>query len=99
MALDAEKNTNGLINQPNINVMFFVVSSQLHLRDKDRQLVQAFTDELVQIRAMFQIMQKYPPLHKNMPPVVGKLTWVHALKARIRVSIRATKTCRLWSVS
>ena len=50
-------------------------------------LVRAFTDELIRVRGMFHAQQKKPPLHKNMPPVLSKLMWVHALKLRIEVPL------------
>ena len=58
---------------------------QMHLRDKDQSLVQSFTDELIKVRSMFHASQKKPPLHKNMPPFVSRLLWIHALKERVRV--------------
>ena len=51
-------------------------------------LVRAFTDELIRVRGMFHAQQKKPPLHKNMPPVLSKLMWVHALKLRIEVRFK-----------
>ena len=59
--------------------------SQLHLKDKDDALVESFTRELVDVRAMFRSQQKTCPSHVNMPPVVSKLMWLHALKQRIQV--------------
>ena len=59
---------------------------QVHLRDKDRQLVTLFTKELATVRSMFHENAKSPPPHVNMPPVVSKLLWVNALKQRINVS-------------
>ncbi|KAL3885754.1 hypothetical protein ACJMK2_025795 [Sinanodonta woodiana] len=58
---------------------------QVHLQDKDRQLVQSFTQELNNVRGMFQEDQVNPPTHLNMPPVVSSLMWVHALKKRITI--------------
>ncbi|XP_070202269.1 uncharacterized protein [Littorina saxatilis] len=57
---------------------------QLHLKDKDRQLVHAFSAELSQVRTMFSENAISPPLHSNMPPVVSKLMWVYGLKQRIK---------------
>ncbi|KAL5020323.1 hypothetical protein ScPMuIL_003215 [Solemya velum] len=57
---------------------------QAHLKDKDKQLVRAFTEELIQVRSMFDDGQHNPPCHINMPPVVSKLMWVQALQERIR---------------
>ena len=59
---------------------------QIHLKDKDHQLVTSFTSELIMVRNMFHENVKRPPLHANMPPVVSKLMWVWALKQRINVS-------------
>ncbi|XP_076457719.1 uncharacterized protein LOC143291635 isoform X3 [Babylonia areolata] len=58
---------------------------QLHIKDKDQQLVTAFTAELTQVREMFSTSSLSPPLHKNMPPVVSKLMWVYGLRQRIKV--------------
>ncbi|XP_071095883.1 uncharacterized protein [Haliotis cracherodii] len=58
---------------------------QAHLRDKDEQLVRAFTAELQQVRTMFNENAISPPSHYNMPPVVSRLMWVVALRERIRV--------------
>ncbi|KAK7479591.1 hypothetical protein BaRGS_00029140 [Batillaria attramentaria] len=57
---------------------------QMHLKDKDRYLVEAFTAELQQVREMFTSNSISPPPHKNMPPVVSKLMWVYGLKQRIK---------------
>ena len=58
---------------------------QDNLRDKDKMLVQGFTSELSHVKTMFQYLAKSPPLHKNMPAVVSKIQWVHALRQRIQV--------------
>lgn len=58
---------------------------QDNLRDKDKMLVQGFTSELSHVKTMFQYLAKSPPLHKNMPTVVSKIQWVHALRQRIQV--------------
>ncbi|KAK6172547.1 hypothetical protein SNE40_016179 [Patella caerulea] len=58
---------------------------QAHLKDKDAQLVEAFTAELIQVKDMFADNSLNPPLHYNMPPIVSRLMWVHALRERIRI--------------
>ena len=58
---------------------------QVHLEDKDRALVSAFNQEITDVRQMYAEGHIDPPEHCNMPPVVSKLMWVHALKERIRV--------------
>ena len=63
------------------------VGKQLHLKDKDQKLVEAFTDELRQVRSMFSTYSISPPLHSNMPPVVSKLMWVYGLRQRIKVGV------------
>ena len=63
-----------------------VLFLQIHLKDKDKILVKSFTEELIQVRGMFLENQKKPPNHKNMPPIVSKLLWMHGLKRRIEVN-------------
>lgn len=58
---------------------------QENLKEKDKMLVQGFTSELTHVRTMFNYLAKSPPLHKNMPSVVSKVQWVHALRQRIQV--------------
>ncbi|XP_064650622.1 uncharacterized protein LOC135502065 isoform X3 [Lineus longissimus] len=57
---------------------------QANLKDKDKKLVMAFTDELIQVRGMFDLHSAKPPIHKNQPPLVSKMMWAFALKERIR---------------
>lgn len=45
----------------------------------------AFNAELNDVRQMYAEGHLEPPGHANMPPVVSKLMWVHALKERIKV--------------
>ena len=52
--------------------------------NKDQILVEAFREELVRVQEMFRKGKRNPPLHKNTPPVVSKLIWVHALKRKDR---------------
>lgn len=59
---------------------------QIHLKDKDLQLVKAFSAELQAVRSMFDETNISPPLHANMPPIASRLFWVRALQERIRVS-------------
>ena len=66
----------------------FLSVFQAHLVDKDRTLVQAFNQELNDVRQMYAEGHLEPPPHANMPPIVSKLMWVRALKERIRVSSR-----------
>lgn len=68
--------------------LFFHESSslQIHLKDKDLQLVKAFSAELQAVRSMFDEANISPPLHANMPPIASRLFWVRALQERIRVS-------------
>ncbi|XP_052258855.1 uncharacterized protein LOC127863384 isoform X2 [Dreissena polymorpha] len=56
---------------------------QTHLEDKDRALVLAFNGELNDVRQMYATGHLDPPPHANMPPIVSKLMWIHALKERI----------------
>ncbi|GFS27875.1 dynein beta chain, flagellar outer arm [Elysia marginata] len=58
---------------------------QAHLKDVDKQLVYNFSEELQQCRSIFKERYYAPPPHHNMPPIVSKLMWVHALKERIRI--------------
>ncbi|GFO25145.1 dynein beta chain, ciliary-like, partial [Plakobranchus ocellatus] len=58
---------------------------QAHLKDVDKQLVYNFNAELQQCRGIFKERYFSPPSHHNMPPIVSKLMWVHALKERIRI--------------
>lgn len=60
---------------------------QANLKDKDKLLIQGFNSEMTQVRTMFQYMANSPPLHKNMPSVVSKIQWIHALRQRILVSL------------
>ena len=60
---------------------------QTNLKDKDKLLIQGFHSELTQVKTMFQYMASSPPLHKNMPSVVSKIQWIHALRQRILVCI------------
>ena len=62
-----------------------IFSLKAHLEDKDRALVQAFNQEIMDVRQMYTEGHIDPPEHRNMPPVVSKLMWVHALKQRIKV--------------
>eukprot|EP00057_Strongylocentrotus_purpuratus_P006394 XP_011660868.1 PREDICTED: dynein beta chain, flagellar outer arm [Strongylocentrotus purpuratus] len=57
---------------------------QEYLKDKDRALINSFTNELIAVRTMFIAKSSEPPLHANLPPIVCKLTWVGALKKRIK---------------
>ncbi|XP_064599567.1 LOW QUALITY PROTEIN: uncharacterized protein LOC135466077 [Liolophura sinensis] len=57
---------------------------QLYLKDKDDMLVESYTLELECVRNMFQQQCRRTPLHYNMPPIVSRLLWVHALKERIK---------------
>nr|XP_022320176.1 dynein beta chain, flagellar outer arm-like isoform X6 [Crassostrea virginica] len=57
---------------------------QVHLKDKDLQLVKAFSAELQTVRSMFDETNISPPLHANMPPIASRLFWVRALQERIR---------------
>ncbi|XP_056010102.1 uncharacterized protein LOC125667097 [Ostrea edulis] len=57
---------------------------QVHLKDKDHQLVQAFSAELQTVRNMFDERSISPPLHANMPPIASRLFWVRALQERIK---------------
>ena len=58
---------------------------QEYLREKDKQLISSFTQELIAVRSMFLAKRNSPPNHVNLPPVVSRLTWVGALKKRIQV--------------
>ena len=60
---------------------------QEYLKDKDQQLINMFTNELIAVRSMFLAKMKESPLHRNLPPIVSRLTWVGALKRRIKVSM------------
>ncbi|ELU01785.1 hypothetical protein CAPTEDRAFT_107782 [Capitella teleta] len=64
---------------------------QIHLKDKDSALVRLFTQELVQIHEMFKEERANPPQHKNMPPVVSKLTWIYALQQRAEIPMKKMK--------
>ncbi|XP_033641711.1 dynein beta chain, flagellar outer arm-like [Asterias rubens] len=57
---------------------------QEYLREKDKQLISSFTQELIAVRSMFLAKRNSPPNHVNLPPVVSRLTWVGALKKRIQ---------------
>jgi len=60
---------------------------QANLKEKDKMLLHGFTNELTQVKTMFEYLAKSPPLHKNMPSVVSRIQWVHALRQRILVRI------------
>ncbi|XP_022099208.1 dynein beta chain, ciliary-like [Acanthaster planci] len=64
---------------------------QEYLRDKDQQLVAAFSRELIAVRSMFLARRNDPPGHANLPPVVSRLTWVGALKKRIQQPMEKLK--------
>ena len=63
----------------------------MHLADKDLALVLAFNKEITDVRQMYAEGHLDPPEHRNMPPVVSKLMWVHALKERIKVRFNDIK--------
>ncbi|XP_043910785.1 dynein beta chain, flagellar outer arm-like [Protopterus annectens] len=56
---------------------------QVHLKDKEEQLLSFFMEEVDNVKAMFHRMQERPPLHMNTSPTVGKLMWVKGLQDRI----------------
>ncbi len=63
-----------------------------HLRQYDQALVLAFTDEIAEVRSMFEKTCKdsdMQPELKNMPTIVSKLTWLHGLRERIQVCLRS----------
>ncbi|CAH1797693.1 unnamed protein product [Owenia fusiformis] len=64
---------------------------QQNLRDKDTVLVKAFMQELIQVRNLFNQDNRHPPTHRNMPPVVSKLLWVHALRQRVQIPMEKMK--------
>lgn len=67
---------------------------QEYLKDKDKQLINSFTDELIAVRSMFIAKMNSPPLHINLPPIVSCMTWIRALQRRIKVSSLVTlKLC------
>ena len=58
---------------------------QVYLQDKDAELIEEFTEELIAVHQMFNEQRHDVPLHKNMPLDVCKLMWVYALKHRVQV--------------
>ncbi|XP_078672103.1 uncharacterized protein LOC144911712 isoform X1 [Branchiostoma floridae x Branchiostoma belcheri] len=56
---------------------------QKHLKDKDRALVSSFTQELLEVKTIFNSKVRAPPMHTNLPRTVSKLLWIKGLQARI----------------
>ncbi len=59
--------------------------SQERLKDNEETLLKCFAEEIDAVKKIFGEQRDNPPLHKNMPEVVSRMMWVHALQERIRV--------------
>lgn len=64
----------GLLNRPTIQSLF---------EKKYFILLQMFSDDVDQVHKIFLAGKEHPPMHPNMAPVTGAVSWIHELKERI----------------
>ncbi|RKP21352.1 hypothetical protein ROZALSC1DRAFT_27237, partial [Rozella allomycis CSF55] len=73
----------GLLNREHI---------QRDFENKYFDLLKMFEEEIGVVTGMFLRQRENPPIHYNMPPIAGALTWTHELKDRLTKSMEKLTT-------
>ena len=73
----------GLLNRQNI---------QKDFEGKYFELLSAYSQDLDDVSTIFLRFKEKPPIHYNMAPVTGALSWIHELKDRISGSMEKLKS-------
>ncbi|KAJ1334726.1 hypothetical protein BSLG_007881 [Batrachochytrium salamandrivorans] len=73
----------GLLNRTNI---------QKDFEKKYFELLSMFSQDIDDVSAIFLRYKSHPPIHYNMAPVTGSISWIHELNDRITKAMDKLKT-------
>jgi len=71
-----------------------IAGVELYLKDKYQRVLLNYGKDLEQTKRIYQKQKDAPPVHRNIPPISGKIAWARQLFRRISEPMAIFRNCK-----